>query len=259
MRNKMIMFVPLILFALIGVARADSLLEDDPVPLIEQLYRFITTGQGTLAIGAFSVLLVWVLRKVLSRYLKWFATAVGGYVLGFSVAGLQYFGTAVLANEPITMVLVMNAVLAAFAASGGWEALRDLLGSINRNAMKIATSAACFAVAISCSGTQGPNHVTNVVSCLGDRSDVDRYLKEFRPLTESGSVSWSSVYALAVGAGPRVGGCFLGELVAWYLRPREKTLLSLAIIDKDAAKATFEKFKAEYLPGKVLRTADGDL
>lgn len=100
---------------------------DDPVSYALQFYDAIRSGKGTVAIGVAAMLAVWGLRNGLGSKWAWFKTPVGGYVLGFSIPALLYFGTALAANAQLTMGLVLNAAGAAWVAAGGWEHFRDLL------------------------------------------------------------------------------------------------------------------------------------
>ncbi len=101
--------------------------------IIREIFDFIRSGKGRLAAGSVLVLIVMGLRNknLLGRY-PWFATTFGGYVLGFSTTMLLYLSTMLGSEAPLTLNVIGDAIATAFAASGKWEALRDMLTSMKK-------------------------------------------------------------------------------------------------------------------------------
>lgn len=260
----------LTMFVFIGRAFADTgIPTQDPVTLIEQFYDFIRTGRGTMAIGVAAIFVVWLLRTVLGRWIAWFKTKIGGWTLSFVVAGLNYVGSGLLSEQPLTLSLILNAIGAAFVASGGWEALRDLISKTKKPVVTTITSVSLVGALIAGSGCgpNGPGPIgpvigTAVIDCVSaDRTKIDALLGEFKPLLLEGRVEWSVIYQRAKQAGKSIGGCFLGELVNFYLGG-----VRLASTgeppEPDAtweARRVFEKFRVEELDGATLKTEAGNL
>lgn len=242
----------------------------DPVSLADQFYDFIRSGRGTAAVGVGAMLVVWLLRSVIGRYVGWFKTMLGGYVLGFTVAALEYVGAAIAVDAQLTLSLALNALGAAFVASGGWEALRDLITKTKKPVTTTITTVALVGALVIGSGCGpagplgpvGPVIGSAVVDCVSaDRTKIDSLLGEFKPLLTEGRVEWSAVYQRAKQAGKSIGGCFLGELVNFYLGG-----IRLASTGEppthDAtweARRVFEKFRTEELNGATLKTSSGNL
>lgn len=112
-----------------GTPAADP---SDPAGVAMLLLGFLRDGRYLPAVGALLILFVFVLRSLLGDSIDWFKTKPGGYVLGFGTALATFLGTALFAGAPITLGLMGNAVAAGFAASGGWEAIRDLVTYVIR-------------------------------------------------------------------------------------------------------------------------------
>ena len=102
-------------------------LEEDPGGFFSMVYERLHNGEWLMAFGGMLILIVFLVRKVLSKWIKWFDTKLGGYTVSFGTAMLLALGTALLAGQGISIGLMLTAVSVAFAASGGWEAVNDLL------------------------------------------------------------------------------------------------------------------------------------
>lgn len=133
MNKKIVAFCTFVTLSLVGaVAYAQSVSPDtDPAGFFSFLLGKLQSGEWLAAFGAALVGIVWVLRTLLAPKISWFGTKLGGWVLSFGAAGALAVGTAIMASGPaaISLSLVMTALSAALAASGGYEAIRDLLAS----------------------------------------------------------------------------------------------------------------------------------
>lgn len=102
----------------------------DPASTIDQIYTFMRTGKGTAAVGLIMILIVWGFRSGLGSKWAWWKTPIGGYVIGFSLPAVTYFGTAISSDNPITASLIINALGAGWVAAGGWQHLQDLIAKV---------------------------------------------------------------------------------------------------------------------------------
>jgi hypothetical protein len=107
----------------------DAADQADPVTLSREIYSRIRSGEWLPALAAMLILLVWAVRKFMSSIVKidFFASKLGGYVLSLSMALALTLGTALQAGQPFGIGLFTMALGAAWAASGGYDTLRDLL------------------------------------------------------------------------------------------------------------------------------------
>lgn len=251
------------LIGYVGRAYADVGSSEDPVQLITQLYEFMRTGKGTVATGVAMMLVVWVARNMLGRFIPWFKTMIGGYVLNFSTSSIAYVGVALMAEEGVSLSLLGNAVGSAFTASGGWEAFRDLFTKIGKPASTLVSFVLITALAAApgCGPISPPVIGSVVVDCLSeDRAKIDALISEFAPLVTEGKVNWSVVYQRAKQAGKSIGGCFLGELVNNYLGGVRLAGQAAPTVEAGwEARAYLELYRTEELNGATLKTKAGNL
>ncbi len=258
----------LTLLALASVAHASTGdAAADPIGLMAQLYEFIRTGKGTMAAGVAALFVVWGLRSSLGAAWGWWKTPIGGYVLGFAVPSLLYFGTAAAGGGAFTLGLIGNALGAGWVAAGGWEHFRDaierwrkppVVPGMNMTA-KAAATLAIFAVLVcgGCSGNTFPSNAGHdAINCTeGDLTDIVALYQKLRPLLDGASVDWKAIEDQVIGAGERIGGCVIAELVQEYLGGKK----ALTVGQSQPARATLEHFRATYAHGSVFHTAHGDL
>lgn len=105
----------------------DAASDADPVRLGVEIYGRIRSGEWLPALAAVLVLLVWGIRRFASKFSKWFETRAGGYTVSLITSLSLTFAAAFNAGEPFSVGLLTAAVGAAWAAAGGFEALRDLM------------------------------------------------------------------------------------------------------------------------------------
>lgn len=115
-----------------GAALAQTVpdLENQPLSFFVTVYEALKSGQWMMVFGGVLIAVVFVVRKILSQFISWFKTRLGGYVVSFGTAALMTLGTALLAGGAVSLQLMMAAVSAAFVANGGWEALKDVLSHL---------------------------------------------------------------------------------------------------------------------------------
>jgi hypothetical protein len=243
---------------------------------VTALYEFVTKGAHVPAVGAFLVIAVWVLRMFAVKIPwlgigAWFATKIGGYALGLGTAVLLDFGLALAAGGVFTWGLIGVAIGHGYAASGGWEHLKDVFGYLGKKPVVGASAAASFAIvciAASCSGcptgTSTSQAVSDVVDCMKqNQASIEQTAEGFGchyvggVITQCSSIpsSWPAVEAQAETAGLAIGGCVLADLVQWYLtRPMAKP-----VGDTQAARNALETFRVNVAHNATFRTPLGDL
>ncbi len=240
------------------------------------LYQFVQAGSHVPAVGAFLVLVVWGLRKFASKITwknigAWFLTTIGGYVLGFSTAAILYFGLALSSGGPVTWSLVGSAVGSAYAASGGWEHLKDVFNYLGKKPpIAVTTSAACFAlvmIAASCSGCPSVTDskpVADIIDCTKqDAAKIEALAVQLGCKVVAGAISectalsgdWATIEASAESAGVAIGGCVLSEIVQQYLAKPKAEPVDRTWMARDA----LEHFRSTKAHGATFRTTIGDL
>lgn len=103
--------------------------ETDPVSIGQEIFWRIRSGEWLPALAAALVLLVWAVRRFLSKFVPWFKTKLGGYVVAFTTSLALTVSAAITAGESISFGLFTMALGAAWAAAGGYDALRDALAA----------------------------------------------------------------------------------------------------------------------------------
>jgi hypothetical protein len=262
-----------------AASQPDSALPDsnDAQGWVQALYEFVTKGAHVPAVGAFLVIVVWLLRLGATRIPwlgigAWFATTIGGYVLGFGTAALLDFGLALAAGGVFSWGLIGVAVGHGYASSGGWEHLRDVLGYLGRKPVVGASAAASFAVvciAASCSGCPGSGITgdgvkKDAISCLEDNSGQMAALAAQLGCKFVGGVvsecdglsgDWGQIESAAERAGAQIGGCVLAELVQSFLSRPRATQVDQTWQARDA----LERFRTKLAHGATFKTPVGDL
>lgn len=239
---------------------------DDPAGLLADLVTFARSGKGRLAIGAGIVLLVWLLRRHVFKRVPWFTTQLGGYVASFGTTALLYVGGALGADMAISLDIIADALATGFAASGQHEAARDVVVAARARGAHLATMLVIASVSLlagvvivssaaGCGVVQKSGAAPAVIECTSHAEEVDAFTAELAALLAGGS-SWRDVYARAKEAGKVIGGCAVAKLVTDYLA---RPTLGAPADDRDEARATLERFRAEVAGGATFRTAAGDL
>lgn len=133
--RSIVYFVPFILlavFASLALGQPVSLPDPgaDTGGFIGELFKFVTSGQWSLVVGAVLVLLVHLLRKLPNPlgwgWINWLkANKWGGWLVGFGASVAGALATALLAAEPVTLKLVLLALANALTASGIFELAKD--------------------------------------------------------------------------------------------------------------------------------------
>lgn len=124
-------FVTLSLVTVVAYAQS-AVSSDDPVGLFTFLLDKLRSGDYAVAFGAVLVGVVWLVRRLAMVFkVEWFSTRLGGWVLNFGTAAVLAVGTAVMASgsSALTFSLFTSALSAALVASGGWQAISDIIAS----------------------------------------------------------------------------------------------------------------------------------
>jgi hypothetical protein len=244
----------------------------DPVSELGLLVQFARTGEGRLALGAGLVLFVWALRALLKPRIAWFGTPAGGYLLGFGSAAIFYVGGAMLGGVAVTFNLACDAVVAAFAASGKWEALRDVLAKMGRLPPTFKAAGASLVVAITgvalvvtavggcktASGVAGAGGHALIDCGKADPAILADALSDLASLLAGQSPDWNAIEQQAELHGEKIGGCAIAELVQRYLAP-EPGRSAPAPESGRAASAALERFRASVAHGATFRVGGSDL
>jgi hypothetical protein len=119
--------VALIFFASLTSIALAAVDVSDPGSTADELLGMLRSGRYLPAVGAVLVLLVTAVRRGLLKSWGPAQTKLGGYLVGFGTAVALFVGVAFAASAPVTAGLVLNALGAGLAASGGWEAFLDVL------------------------------------------------------------------------------------------------------------------------------------
>ncbi len=230
------------------------------------LLGYMMSGQYMLAVGAALVALVALLRAGLATRITFFTTTLGGYILGFGTSSLAYVGAALKSGAPITMALAATSLVAGFAASGKWEALRDVLTSLRKPAVAAAARAAVTTAAIvalmigvswgastGCKDVKGAGQA--VVDCtVLNQSKLEALAATWFGRITSGTESWAALEADAESEGGQIAACALAEVVQKYLGGDKATPAEASWQAHEA----LEKMRTAN-GGATFHTATGDL
>ena len=102
----------------------------DPVDTAEEMVQAVKDGKWLPAGMLLLILCTWLLRKVAGEFdkLSFFESRLGGYVLVFVSATAGSIAASMGAGMEPDLKLFTIAVTVGFAAIGGWETLKDVLG-----------------------------------------------------------------------------------------------------------------------------------
>jgi hypothetical protein len=106
---------------------------ESPSDFFALLFEKVNGGEWLPAFGAALMLLVFGARKFLGTFVDWFNTKLGGSTLAFGISLAMAASTALLAGQPITLALAATALGVAWAAGGGWENFKDILGYLSKD------------------------------------------------------------------------------------------------------------------------------
>ena len=235
-------------------------------PDADVFLELLLTGKYMPAIGLALIAFVTFARASLAGWRPWFATKPGGYLIGFGSAAMLYVATSLTAGEWPTLGTLAAALGAGWAASGGFEMVRDLFQYWRRKRQeagdfpKATAVSLVLIVALLAGGCPSakpylPPEVHPIVAGIHvERSPIEKLLMDWM----LGSASWSKVKDDAITAGVNIGGCALAEYVQRYLAPgvgRKAPPPELAA----AARDTLESYRDEYANHATFRTLEGDL
>jgi len=232
----------------------------------------LLTGKYLPAIGVALIAIVSFLRSVLGQVSPWFKTKPGGYAVGFGSATLLYVAASLQAGAMPTLATITAALGAGWAASGGFEMVRDLIayfrskgdGSPRAPLPKAIVVGLALAIGVASAASCKPwSDVVDskpgaaVIECgLLSKGTLDSATKEIAAAVFVGQVpKWSAAYDKAKTFGRDVVGCVLAELVQSYLSGRK----AMPVAESHAARDALERYRAEHVGGATFRTSAGDL
>lgn len=235
-----------------------TVVPDDPTGLVAQFFSFIKDGAHLPAVGAGLMLLVWGLRslhqKLPAPVGPFFKTKLGGYVLGFGTALNVYLGSALIAGQPWTLGLLMQAIGTGFAASGSWEGFMDVL----KKAPKVSSTVmlALIVVSASACGPRTKREISaiksDVLDCtVGELAGLEGLVPTILPALGE-TPDWKVVAAQLEPAGVNVGTCVLAALIDRYKANHKLAAAFGAGAAEDAL--TDMKVKGGY---KTVKTSAG--
>lgn len=93
-------------------------------------FKFFTSKEWGFALGAIIVLVVHLLRKLPNPFgwswVEWLKTNKwGGWALNIGLSAASAISSALLARQPITLVLLLSALTGALASAGSLEFAKD--------------------------------------------------------------------------------------------------------------------------------------
>ena len=123
----------LILLLVAGSALADVASPDtDAAGWARALYDAFTSGRWKIVAGLSMLGVVYAIRFVASKWIPWFKTKTGGFLLGFAVALLTTLGAAFAADAPVSLGLLLSALGTAATAAGLWGWIKDKLPALGK-------------------------------------------------------------------------------------------------------------------------------
>ena len=104
--------------------------EDNPVGFVVEFVNYLRSGQWLIGALMFLMLLTFALRKLSGVWdkLAFIKTRAGGYILLFVNTTIVAILVPLKEGVDFDFQLVSVAVVLAFGASGGWQAVKDLFG-----------------------------------------------------------------------------------------------------------------------------------
>lgn len=222
----------------------------------DTLIHFLTTGAYLPAVGIALAVLVRLANLLLAVRIDWFDTRAGKYTLGFASAAILYVGAALKAGDPITLGLFLYAFGAGLTASGGWEALRDVLTMMKRPNAPVAVLVAVLATSATSCGPIRDHVVPAIIDCTkADAGAINSLIAELEPLLLFEAPDWNAIKTRAIREGKVIGGCVLADLVQQFLGGKKAPQNDAGW----AARNALEDFRKNVAGGATFRTAKGDL
>ncbi len=259
-------------------AHADAPPQDDGQQIVA-LIDLLMSGKYLPAVGGFLIAAVYVLRGGLGRWLPWFQTRPGKYVLGFGSAAVLYIGAAMQADR-LTPGVFLAALGAGWAAAGGLEHFKDMTSWLaNRSGgdangagptilrgVTLGCALAMLPLLAQASCTQAKHAEAAIIDCTGGGtqglvgnilSTLDQWHQDEAHggcLTSSG-YDWNCIEQKAIAKGEQIGGCAIAELVQSVIGGTKATPVDSSWL----ARAALEEFRARAAGGATFHTATGDL
>ncbi len=240
----------------------------------DRFIDLLLTGQYLPAIGLMLVAFVAAARAGLVKLSPWFATKPGGYLVGFSSAAILFLAAALEAGRMPTLGIIAGALGAGWAASGGFEMIRDLFAYLRRKKLetgietddtqkKVRPVALVLLVAMLLGACGSRPYLPPVTHPIIDCAQAQR-----RPIIDAAVAElWPAggqapdierIKQAAIARGVELGGCIFSAFVQRYLAPAPGTAVpppECAIAVKDA----FEQYRNSHANNATFRHPGGDL
>ena len=100
--------------------------ESEPIGTFRGIYDALKAAKWIVALGGVLMFLVWGMRLFAGRFVPWFKTRKGGYILGLGTAVFLGIGAALFAGGELGVSLLLGIVSAEWAAAGAWERFKDV-------------------------------------------------------------------------------------------------------------------------------------
>ena len=101
----------------------------DPLKLGAEIYSRIRSGEWLPAFAALLMLLIWAVRRFGGKLVPALNSKLGGYLVGVGTAFAVTLAAWASSGEPFSFGVLTGALGAAWAASGGYDTIRDMLKS----------------------------------------------------------------------------------------------------------------------------------
>jgi hypothetical protein len=243
---------------------------------MDDFLALLLAGKYLPAIGLFLIAFVGVARAGFGSHWPWFKTKIGGYVLGYGSAVLLYIGGSWSAGAGVSIALLLNAIAAGWAASGGWEMARDMIEAFRRKGdpgegeevaklprASVVSLGAVVAIVVALTAV-GCGH-SSTAGKIADRIDpivwdctiLDKSKLEIAGIAIGKLASasdWIGAAGEAANFGAMLGGCKLAEYVQEKLSRR-----GVNMAEAWSASDAMQRFRDELAPGVVFHTEAGDL
>lgn len=239
----------------------------------QTFFEFLQSGKYLPAVGIALIALVSVARASLGVVWPWFKTRAGGYALGFGSAFTLYIAAALRDGHPMTFGVIAAALGAGWAASGGFEMIRDLMAKTpNVRPAVVAAAALAFVATSGCAAAHGPGKrlAASFVDCMAP--DVVPVIAEYAPamkeaiagaITNTGKFDREKLRATASSLKTAAGQCVFAaafdELVRTVAKALDPAAPQSSPLDVDLAdaRATFDEVRTEHFGGATFRLETG--
>ena len=105
---------------------------EDAGSALGNIYGALRGGQWLVAFGLALLVLIRITRPMAAKAIGWFDTRWGGYTYAGIMAIALSVGTALAANQPISLELLMSAAGAVWLAIGAHTSAKDVAAAVKK-------------------------------------------------------------------------------------------------------------------------------